>query len=36
VRPAASVFEIHEGRIRAWREYHDLTPAKQAYESPAD
>jgi limonene-1,2-epoxide hydrolase len=36
VLPIMGVFEIHEGRIRAWREYFDLTPAKQAYESPAD
>jgi limonene-1,2-epoxide hydrolase len=35
VLPIMGVFEIHEGRIRAWREYFDLTPAKQAYESPA-
>ena len=34
--PITGVFEIHEGRIRAWREYFDLTPAKRAYESPAD
>ena len=34
--PIAGVFEIREGRIRAWREYFDLTPAKDAYESPPD
>jgi limonene-1,2-epoxide hydrolase len=34
--PITGVFEIREGRISAWREYFDLTPAKQAYESPAD
>jgi limonene-1,2-epoxide hydrolase len=33
--PIAGVFEIHEGRIRAWREYFDLTPAREAY-SPED
>jgi len=26
------VFEIEEGRIRAWREYFDLTPARAAYD----
>lgn len=31
--PIAGVFEIYEGRIRAWREYFDLTPAKEAYSS---
>lgn len=31
--PIVGVFEIHEGRIRAWREYFDLTPAREAYES---
>jgi len=29
--PITGVFEIHEGRIRAWREYFDLAPAKAAY-----
>lgn len=29
--PIAGVFEIYEGRIRAWREYFDLTPAREAY-----
>src|SRR5579872_2160376 len=33
--PITGVFEIHDGRIRAWREYFDLTPAARAYESPA-
>jgi limonene-1,2-epoxide hydrolase len=32
--PIAGVFEMHEGRIRAWREYFDLTPAREAYGSP--
>ena len=36
VLPIMGVFEIREGRIRAWREYFDLTPAKQAYKSRAD
>jgi limonene-1,2-epoxide hydrolase len=30
--PICGVFEMQEGRIRAWREYFDLTPAKAAYE----
>ena len=34
--PIAGVFEIHEGRIRAWREYFDLAPAKEAYGAPPD
>jgi limonene-1,2-epoxide hydrolase len=25
---------MHDGRIRAWREYFDLTPAKEAYALP--
>jgi limonene-1,2-epoxide hydrolase len=29
--PICGVFEIENGRIRAWREYFDLTPAKAAY-----
>ena len=29
--PMAGVFEMHEGRIAAWREYFDLNPAKEAY-----
>jgi limonene-1,2-epoxide hydrolase len=32
--PICGVFEMHEGRIRAWREYFDLAPAKAAYERP--
>lgn len=32
--PITGVFEIHEGRIRAWREYFDLAPAKAAHELP--
>jgi limonene-1,2-epoxide hydrolase len=32
--PIVGVFEIHEGRIRAWREYFDLTPAREAYLAP--
>ena len=32
--PITGVFEIHEGRISAWREYFDLTPAKEAYALP--
>jgi limonene-1,2-epoxide hydrolase len=31
--PIAGVFEIREGRIRAWREYFDLTPAREAFGS---
>jgi len=32
--PITGVFEIHEGRIRAWREYFDLAPATAAFEAP--
>jgi limonene-1,2-epoxide hydrolase len=32
--PITAVFEIYEGRIRAWREYFDLTAAKEAYALP--
>jgi limonene-1,2-epoxide hydrolase len=32
--PITGVFEIHDGHIRAWREYFDLAPAKAAYELP--
>jgi limonene-1,2-epoxide hydrolase len=32
--PISGVFEMRGGRIRAWREYFDLTPAKAAYELP--
>jgi limonene-1,2-epoxide hydrolase len=31
VLPICGVFEIQGGRIKAWREYFDLTPAKAAY-----
>ena len=31
--PICAVFEVEGGRIRAWREYFDLAPAKAAYES---
>jgi len=30
--PICAVFEMDGGRIRAWREYLDLAPAKAAYE----
>ncbi len=30
--PICAVFEIHDGRIAAWREYLDLAPARTAYE----
>lgn len=33
--PITGVFEIREGRICAWREYFDLTPAKRAYALPS-
>jgi limonene-1,2-epoxide hydrolase len=33
--PIAGVFEMRDGRIAAWREYFDLTPAKEAYASSA-
>jgi limonene-1,2-epoxide hydrolase len=29
--PICGVFEIENGLITAWREYFDLTPAKEAY-----
>jgi limonene-1,2-epoxide hydrolase len=29
--PICSVFEIEEGRIKAWREYFDMAPVKAAY-----
>ena len=32
--PICGVFEMHEGRVQAWREYFDLAPAKAAYERP--
>ncbi len=31
VLPICGVFEIEGGRIKAWREYFDLSPAKAAY-----
>ena len=31
--PICGVFEIENGRIKAWREYFDLAPAKAAYAS---
>ena len=30
--PICAVFEMDGGRIRSWREYFDLAPAKAAYE----
>ncbi len=30
--PICGVFEIEDGRIRAWREYFDLGPARAAYD----
>jgi limonene-1,2-epoxide hydrolase len=29
--PICSVFEIEEGRIKAWREYFDMAPVNAAY-----
>jgi limonene-1,2-epoxide hydrolase len=29
--PICGVFEIENGRIKAWREYFDLTPARAAF-----
>jgi limonene-1,2-epoxide hydrolase len=31
VLPICGVFEIEDGRIKAWREYFDLSPVKAAY-----
>ena len=31
VLPICGVFEIEDGRIKAWREYFDLSPVKVAY-----
>ena len=31
VLPISGVFEIEDGRIKAWREYFDLGPARAAY-----
>jgi len=33
VLPICGVFEMRDGRIRAWREYFDLAPARAAYEA---
>jgi limonene-1,2-epoxide hydrolase len=30
--PICGVFEIRAGRIKAWREYFDLAPARAAYD----
>jgi len=32
ILPICGVFEMAGGRIRAWREYFDLAPAKAAYD----
>jgi limonene-1,2-epoxide hydrolase len=32
--PICGVFEIENGRIKEWREYFDLAPAKAAYDTP--
>jgi limonene-1,2-epoxide hydrolase len=32
--PICGTFELNEGKIRAWREYFDLTPAKAAFAAP--
>ncbi len=32
--PICGVFELEGGRIKAWREYFDLGPAKAAYTQP--
>jgi limonene-1,2-epoxide hydrolase len=34
VLPICGVFEIEAGRIKAWREYFDLGPARAAYANP--
>lgn len=34
ILPICGVFEIESGRIKAWREYFDLGPAKAAYDTP--
>jgi limonene-1,2-epoxide hydrolase len=31
ILPISGVFELENGRIKAWREYFDLGPAKAAY-----
>ena len=33
VLPICGVFEIENGRIKAWREYFDLGPANAAYDT---
>ena len=33
--PIVGVFEVEDGRIKAWREYFDLGPARAAYSDPA-
>ena len=35
VLPICGVFEIEDGRIKAWREYFDLGPAREAYATKA-
>lgn len=35
VLPICGVFEIEGGRIKAWREYFDLAPARAAYSTDA-
>ena len=32
--PICGVFEIENGRTKAWREHFDLGPAQAAYDSP--
>ena len=32
--PITGVFEIEDGRIKAWREYFDLGPVRAAYAEP--
>lgn len=34
--PIMGVFEIDDGRIKAWREYFDLGPVRAAYEGDGD
>jgi limonene-1,2-epoxide hydrolase len=34
--PICAVFEMEDGKIRAWREYFDLAPAAAAYREPPD
>jgi len=34
--PISGVFEIEDGRIKAWREYFDLGPARAAYAATPD